>query len=68
MFVDINLYKLNERSFNMPEYRELKNRTRISSTLDNEIYKKLKEYADKSSIPITKILDKAVAMYLESIK
>lgn len=52
----------------MPEYRELKNRTRISSTLDNEVYKLLKEYANKSSIPITKILDKAVLMYLESIK
>lgn len=52
----------------MAEYRELKNRTRISSTLDNEIYKKLKKYADKSDIPITKILDKAVTMYLNSVK
>ena len=51
----------------MSEYRELKNRTRISSTLNNEIYKRLKEYSDKSDIPITKILDKAVAMYLDSI-
>lgn len=51
----------------MPEYRELKNRTRISSTLNNEIYKRLKEYSDKSDIPITKILDKAVAMYLDNI-
>lgn len=51
----------------MPEYRELKNRTRISSTLDNDIYRRLKEYADKSSIPITKILDKSIVMYLDSI-
>lgn len=51
----------------MPEYRELKNRTRISSTLNNEIYKRLKEYSDKSDIPITKILDKAVEMYLDNI-
>ena len=52
----------------MAEYRELKNRTRISSTLDNEIYKQLKQYADKSDIPITKILDRAVEMYLKNVK
>lgn len=52
----------------MPEYRELKNRTRISSTLDNQIYKQLKEYADKSDMPITKILDRSITMYLKSVK
>ena len=52
----------------MPDYRELKNRTRISSTLDNEVYKKLKEYSDKTSVPISKILDKSVLMYLESVR
>lgn len=50
----------------MPEYRELKNRTRFSSTLDNEVYIQLKKYADESSVPITKILDKAITMFLES--
>jgi hypothetical protein len=50
----------------MPDYRELKNRTRISSTLDNDIYKMLKEYSAKSDIPITKILDKAVSAYIRS--
>lgn len=50
----------------MPDYRELKNRTRISSTLDNDIYKMLKDYSAKSDIPITKILDKAVLMYIRS--
>lgn len=51
----------------MPDYRELKNRTRISSTLDNDIYKKLKECSDKTSVPISKILDKAILMYIESV-
>ena len=51
----------------MPDYRELKNRTRISSTLDNEVYKKLKEFSDKTSVPVTKILDKAILMYIESV-
>lgn len=52
----------------MAEYRKLKNRTRISTTLDNDIYKRLKEYSDKTDIPITKIFDKAIAMYLDSVK
>lgn len=51
----------------MPEYRELKNRTRISSTLDNEIYRKLKKYSDKSGVPISKILDRAVISYLKDV-
>lgn len=52
----------------MPDYRELKNRTRISSTLDNDVYNRLKKYANKSDIPITKILDKAITMYLNSVE
>lgn len=52
----------------MAEYRELKNRIRISTTFEKEIYKRLKEYSDKTSIPITKILDKAVVMYLDNVK
>lgn len=52
----------------MAEYRELKNRTRISSTLDNEIYKQLKNYSNESDISITKILDRSIKMYLKSVK
>lgn len=52
----------------MPGYRELKNRTRVSTTFDNDIYRRLKEYSDKTSIPITRILDKAVTMYLDNQK
>lgn len=52
--------------FFMSEQRELKNRTRFSTTLDNEIYKQLKEYSSKTDIPLTKIMDKAVTMYLQS--
>ena len=51
----------------MPDYQDLKNRTRISTTIENDIYRRLKEYSDKSSIPITKILDKSIVMYLDSI-
>lgn len=51
----------------MPEYRKLKNRTAMSVTLENEIYERLKEYSQKTSVPITRILDKAVIMYLNSV-
>lgn len=51
----------------MAEYRELKNRTRISSTLDNQIYKQLKDYTAKSDMQISKVLDRSVSMYLKSV-
>lgn len=51
----------------MATNRGLKNRTAISTAVDNEIYKKLKEYSDKTSIPISKIIDKALEMYLETV-
>ena len=45
----------------------LKNRTRISNAIDNEIYKQLKEYSEKTGIPISKLLDRAIILLLESI-
>lgn len=51
----------------MAEQRELKNRTRFSTTLDNEILKKLKDYSSKTDVPLTKIMDRAIAMYLKSV-
>lgn len=48
--------------------RGLKNRTAISTAINNDIYIQLKEHSDKSGVPISKLLDKAIAMYLESIK
>lgn len=52
----------------MPNQSKLKNRTAISATIENKIYKELKEYSDKTSIPITRILDKAIVLYLDSVK
>lgn len=47
--------------------RNLKNRTAISTAIDNEIYKRTKEYSDETSIPISKIIDKALEMYLKTV-
>ena len=52
----------------MSEKRELKNRIRISTTFEIEIYERLQEYSKKTSIPISRILDKAAIMYLESVE
>lgn len=52
----------------MATNRGLKNRTAISTAVDNELYKRLKEYSGKTSIPISKLIDKAIAMYLDSVK
>ena len=51
----------------MATNRGLKNRTAISTAIDKELYAKLKEYSDKTSIPISKLIDKAIAMYLETV-
>ena len=52
----------------MSSNRGLKNRTAISTAVDNELYKKLKEYSEKTSIPISKLLDKAISLFLETIE
>lgn len=52
----------------MATNRGLKNRTAISTAIDNELYRRLKEQSEKTSIPISKLFDKAIEMYLNSIK
>ena len=52
----------------MATNRGLKNRTAISTAIDKELYTKLKEYSDKTSIPISKLIVKAIAMYLETVE
>lgn len=42
----------------------LKNRVRFSSTLSPEVDKALKEYSQKTMIPISKILDMAILKYI----
>ena len=45
---------------------ELKNRIRFSTTLDKDIERKLKEYSKQSMIPISKLVDTAIARFIES--
>ncbi|WP_297520257.1 ribbon-helix-helix domain-containing protein [uncultured Clostridium sp.] len=46
----------------------LKNRTPIGSAMDNKIYYEMKGYSEKTGIPISKMLDRAMSMYLNTVK
>lgn len=48
--------------------RGLRNRTAISNAVDTELWKRLKAYSEETSIPISKLLDKAIRMFLKSVK
>ncbi|MBU5323618.1 ribbon-helix-helix domain-containing protein [Sarcina ventriculi] len=45
----------------------LTNRVRISNAIDKELWKSLKEYSKKTGIPISKLLDKSIQMFLDSV-
>lgn len=48
--------------------KDLKTRTPISNAVDKELWKELKAYSDETKIPISKLLDKSISLFLESIK
>lgn len=52
----------------MAENRGLKNRVAISNAIDKELYNKLKVYSVETGIPMSKLFDKAIKMFLESLK
>ena len=49
----------------MPK-NELKNRVRFSTTLEIYTDKRLKEFSQKTDIPISKIVNNAINEYLDS--
>ena len=44
----------------------LKNRERVGTSLSIALVKELKDYSEKTMIPISKIIEKAVEEYLKS--
>lgn len=48
--------------------KDLKNRSPIGSAIDNELVQQLRAYSKETGIPMSKILDKAIEMYLKSVK
>jgi len=47
--------------------KELKTRTPISNAVNTELWGKLKGYSNESGIPISKLLDKAISLFLKSV-
>lgn len=48
--------------------KDLKNRTPIGSAVDKKLYEELKEYSKETGIPISKLLDKSIELFLKSAK
>ena len=44
----------------------LTNRIKISNAIDKELWKELKEYSKETGIPVSKLLDKSISLFLES--
>jgi hypothetical protein len=49
----------------MPRLKE--NRERITTNVDKDLLKKIREYSIKTGIPTSKIFDKSLLMYIEEI-
>lgn len=48
--------------------KDLKTRTPISNAVNTEILNKLKSYSKETGIPISKLLDRSIELFLESTK
>lgn len=48
--------------------KDLKNRKTIGSAIKIELYNQLKELSDSTKIPMSKLLDEAIELYLNSAK
>ena len=48
--------------------RGLKTRTTFSNSIDTKLLERLKDYSTETMIPMSKILDKAIANYLNELK
>lgn len=46
--------------------KDLKTRIRISNAIDTELLNKLKAYSKETGIPISKLLDKSIDLFLKS--
>ena len=48
--------------------KDLKNRTPIGSAINKTLYEELKNYSKETGIPISKLLDKSILLFLKSTK
>jgi len=45
--------------------KSLKNRKQFTSTIRNDLYEKIREYSEKTDVPLSKIIDNAIEKYLK---
>ena len=48
--------------------KDLKTRSPIGSAIDNELLNQLRTYSKELGVPMSKLLDRAIKMYLESVR
>ena len=48
--------------------KDLKTRSPIGSTIYNELLNQLRVHSKESGVPISRLLDRAIKMYLESVR
>lgn len=46
--------------------RGLKNRTQMSNAIDTKLLDRLKTYSKETGVPLSKLLDKAIELFLKS--
>ncbi len=51
----------------MKKNRGLINRTAISNAVDTKLWEELKKYSEETSIPISKLLDKSIELFLMTV-
>ena len=51
----------------MMHKRGLKTRTVISNAVNTELWERLKDYSNKTSIPLSKLLDKAINSFIDDV-
>ena len=51
----------------MADKRGLVNRTAIGTAIDKDLYNRLKQYSQETDIPLSKLLDRAIRLFLESV-
>lgn len=52
----------------MKKNRGLTTRTTISNAVETKLWEQLKQYSEETSIPISKLLDKSIKLFLEIVK
>ena len=51
----------------MKKNRGLTNRTAISNAVETKLYEQLKQYSAETSIPVSKLLDKSIDLFLKTV-